>query len=115
MTALLFIAILRLDDATGVPRRGSCYRLDVCGQKERHGQEVRKESAEEGRAGDARAEAREAALGPVGQEGEKPEAGDRHRPLGGSESGSEGAQEEGRVEEVSVTQSPGFPSGIRFA
>src|SRR2546428_7915526 len=44
----------------------------------RHG-EVREESAEQSQTRDARAQARHAPIGPLGQEGHEPQAGDRHR------------------------------------
>src|SRR5512142_2060160 len=64
-----------------------------------NGAEVREEGSEQGQARDARAEARNAQVRPVRKEGHQPEAGDRDRPLGGAQGGSEGPEEEGRLQE----------------
>src|SRR2546428_11655260 len=55
-----------------------------------HGQ-VRKESAGEGQAGDARAKTRHAEKRALGQEGEEPQTGDRHRPRRGAPRRGQGA------------------------
>ena len=58
-----------------------------------HG-EIWQESVEESRAGDARAKARDAAIGPIRPTSEKPQAGDRDRSQRSTPCGRESASEE---------------------
>ncbi len=55
--------------------------------------EIRRESEGEGGARDARAEARQAPLRALRQEGDEPQASDRDRPLRSAASGRQGAEE----------------------
>src|SRR5437016_8349130 len=55
---------------------------------------IRQKGLPEGPQGDARAEAGNPQVGPLGQEGEEPQAGDRDRPLAGSPRRRKGPQEE---------------------
>ena len=67
--------------------------------EERHG-EVRQEGAVEGQEGDGRAQGRHAAERPLGQEGDEPQAGDRHRPVGSAARRRQGAFESEPIEEI---------------
>jgi hypothetical protein len=68
-------------------------------QEDSHGVEVRQEDSEEGRRGDARVQARQAEKR-VGQKGDEPQAGHRHRALRGAARRRQGAVEEVELEEV---------------
>jgi hypothetical protein len=57
-----------------------------------NGEEVRKKGVQQGRARDARAQARDAEVRALGQEGDEPEAGDRDRPVGGEARGRQGPE-----------------------
>src|SRR2546425_4072139 len=54
--------------------------------------QIRKESPIEGQTRDARAQARHAAQRPLRQAGDEPQAGHRHRPVGGAARGRKGAK-----------------------
>jgi hypothetical protein len=65
-----------------------------------HGEQVREKVPGQSREGDARAETRHAQKRRLGQEGDEPQAGHRHRTFGSASRRRQGAVEEGLVEEV---------------
>jgi hypothetical protein len=65
-----------------------------------HGCKVREESAGQSREGDARTEARHPEERKLGQEGEEPQTGHRHRTVGSAERRRQSAVEEVVFEEV---------------
>jgi hypothetical protein len=69
-----------------------------------HGCKIRKESARQSREGDARAEARHAQERKLGQEGEEPQAGHRHRIVGSAPRRRQSAIEEVVFEEVELEE-----------
>jgi hypothetical protein len=69
-----------------------------------HGKQVREEGEREGRACDAREEARQAALRPLRQEGHQPEAGHRDRSVRSARGWWESAAKEIVFEEVVIEE-----------
>jgi hypothetical protein len=64
-----------------------------------HGKQIREEGLGQSRREHARDEARQVEERPVGQEGDQPQTGHRHRPVGGAARGRQGPVEEVVLEE----------------
>jgi hypothetical protein len=69
-----------------------------------HGRQVREKVGGESREGDARAEARHAEKWQLGEEGDEPQAGHRHRTFGSAARRRQGAVEEVVVEEGCIIE-----------
>src|SRR4249920_1985228 len=89
---MLQIALTGLRFANSLPS-GSATRKPVRLFSGGRNGEVRKESAEQGRASHARTQARHPEVGTIGQAGHQPKAGDCNRVERGSKSRCEGARE----------------------
>src|SRR4029077_14037897 len=76
-----------------------------------HAEEVWEEGRIQGAEGDARTEAGDAQVRPLGEEGEEPQAGHRDRPVRGASSGRQGSEEEVHPEqgETARLASSGVP------
>ena len=74
-------------------RHARCMKLVRGVEDQVHG-EIRPESIQEGREGDARAKARNAAKRALREEGEEPQTGDRDRPLRGAPRRRQGSEAE---------------------
>ena len=79
------------------------------GTKQLGWSKVRTKGLAESRESDARTQARQAAVGPVRQEGQEPETGDRHRTLGGASRRRQGAGARLALEQLAP------PRGIELA